>query len=191
MNKKQYPLAEMFTTEFWKKRKKTDWVLIILTGVLLLIITIPGSGVKEKKEEIKSTNSQIEGSVDGQNTDYKKELERQLSGMLQNMQGIGKVKVMITLQDAGEKVVEKDENTTIRQESAKQVEKQRQENSIYQKEGDASMPYVTKEKKPAVEGGLIVAQGGKSAVAQEQITRAVLALFSVEAHKIVIVEMKQ
>ena len=191
MNKKQYPLAEIFTTEFWKKRKKTDWVLIILTGVLLLIITIPGSGVKEKKEEIKSTNSQIEGSVDGQNTDYKKELERQLSGMLQNMQGIGKVKVMITLQDAGEKVVEKDENTTIRQESAKQVEKQRQENSIYQKEGDASMPYVTKEKKPAGEGVLIVAQGGKSAVAQEQITRAVLALFSVEAHKIVIVEMKQ
>lgn len=191
MNKEKYPWTEIFTVEFWKKRKKTDWVLILLTGVLLLVITMPTSDNKTTKKQQENANGQVENISNQQTADYRKELEQELRRMLQNMQGIGKVEVMITLQDTGEKVIEKDVNTSIRQESAKQTEKQTQENSVYQKEGDASIPYVTKETKPAVEGVLIVAQGGGSAAIQEQISRAVLALFSVEAHKIVIVEMKQ
>ncbi len=191
MNKEKNPWTEVFTVEFWRKRKKTDWVLILLTGVLLLVITMPTSDSKTTKKQQENATGQMETVSNEQTADYRKELEQELSRMLQNMKGIGKVEVMITLQDTGEKVIEKDVNTTVRQESAKETEKQTQENSIYQKEGDTSIPYVSKERKPAVEGVLIVAQGGGSAAMQEQITRAVLALFSVEAHKIVIVEMKQ
>ena len=115
--------------------------------------------------------------------------------VLEQMEGVGKVEVMITLKDQGEHVVEKDdtrssqdiseEDGTVKRTTA---ERQHQEQTIYA-QGNSGEPFVSKEMTPKVEGVLVVAEGGGNAKTAKNISDAVLALFPVEVHKIKVVKM--
>ena len=149
-----------------KKLKRSDWLILVLAGILILIIALP-TDTKEKKqaeeakENISKENNTMEASKD--------EIERKLEDILEKIDGAGDVKVMITYQDSGTQVVEKDKNTS---------------------EADAgNTPFVSKELLPKVEGILIVASGGDNQKVKQNISEAVLALFQVEAHRIKIVKM--
>ena len=113
------------------------------------------------------------------------------------MEGVGKVEVMITLQDEGEHIVEKDisrnnqeiseEDGTIKRSTQ---ENQYQEETVFsQGTGSEGQPFVAKERVPRVEGVLVVAEGGGNSKVVKNISDAVLALFPVEIHKIKVVKM--
>ena len=55
--------------------------------------------------------------------------------------------------------------------------------------GENSVSFYSGEGVPEVEGVLIVAQGAGNSVVERNIQQAVMALFSVEAHKIKIMKM--
>ena len=104
---------------------------------------------------------------------------------------------MITLQDEGERVVEKDlaqDSQTVSEKegeaSRSTQEKQYQEETVYSQEGGSGGdPFVAREVMPKVEGVLVVAQGGGDPKVAKNISDAVLALFPVEVHKIKVVKM--
>ena len=105
--------------------QKDSLTICILTGVLLLVIAWPTKETKEDKENKESAVGEI---VYEQETDSKGDylqqkeksldiqtqeqelliLEQKLEEFLTVMEGVGKVKVMITLDSLGEKVLEKD-----------------------------------------------------------------------------------
>ena len=64
------------------------------------------------------------------------------------------------------------------------------ETVLVETSGDTS-PIVVSEKYPEIEGVLIVCQGGNSADVEVHIKEAVEALFSVDAHKIVVCKRKE
>ena len=66
---------------------------------------------------------------------------------------------------------------------------QYQESAIYQ-ETDGREPYVSQQLLPAVEGVLIVAQGGGDSGVKQEMRDAVMALFPIGVHKIKIVKMQ-
>ena len=113
------------------------------------------------------------------------------------MEGVGRVTVMITVSDNGESVVEKDASgsstTTTENDSSGGVrtvtEEQSSETTIYLETDGESRPYVQKEKLPSIEGVIVVAEGGENSRIVSEISEAVEALFSVEAHKIKVVKM--
>ncbi len=112
------------------------------------------------------------------------------------MEGVGKVEVMITLQDNGEQVLEKDisrnsqEVTEEGEVKRNTYESQYQEETVFVKEsGNEGQPFIAKESVPAVEGVLVVAEGGGNGKVAKNISDAVLALFPVEVHKIKVVKM--
>ena len=113
------------------------------------------------------------------------------------MEGVGKVEVMITLQDDGERIVEKDITRNSQEvlegdgETKRETrESQYQEGSVFgQETGQEGQPFVSKEVVPKVEGVLVVAEGGGNAKTVKNISDAVLALFPVEVHKIKVVKM--
>ena len=87
-----------------REMDKSNWLILGLVGILLLVIAIPVDKKKETKDdayEVHSTGKE-ENSANAKETtkDYKEELEEELADMLENMEGVGRVKVMITLKDA-------------------------------------------------------------------------------------------
>lgn len=177
-----------------KKLKRSDWLILVLAGILILIIALP-TDTKEKKqaeeakENISKENNTMEASKD--------EIERKLEDILEKIDGAGDVKVMITYQDSGTQVVEKDKNTSENslEESDRTggvrntKEQQLQESTVYEEADAGNTPFVSKELLPKVEGILIVASGGDNQKVKQNISEAVLALFQVEAHRIKIVKM--
>ena len=177
-----------------KKLKRSDWLILVLAGILILIIALP-TDTKEKKqaeeakENISKENNTMEASKD--------EIERKLEDILEKIDGAGDVKVMITYQDSGTQVVEKDKNTSENslEESdstggvRSTKEQQLQESTVYEEADAGNTPFVSKELLPKVEGILIVASGGDNQKVKQNISEAVLALFQGEAHRIKIVKM--
>ena len=177
-----------------KKLKRSDWLILVLAGILILIIALP-TDTKEKKqaekskENISKENNTMEASKD--------EIERKLEDILEKIEGAGDVKVMITYQDSRTQVVEKDKNTSENslEESdstggvRSTKEQQLQESTVYEDADAGNTPFVSKELLPKVEGILIVASGGDNQKVKQNISEAVLALFQVEAHRIKIVKM--
>lgn len=191
-------IREFFRQKGWKRLKKSDWAAIALLGVLLLIIAMPsGSKTAVSTTDNFGTVSGTEAEETTKKEDYSAYLENKLERVLAQMEGVGRVTVMITVSDNGESVVEKDASgsstTTTENDSSGGVrtvtEEQSSETTVYLETDGESRPYVQKEKLPSIEGVIVVAEGGGNSRVVSEISEAVEALFSVEAHKIKVVKM--
>ena len=174
-------------------KDKNTWLILGLFGVLLLVIAMPvEKSEKQGKQIIQSEDiSQEDETETGEaGTDTSTAaLEKRLEETLSLIDGAGQVRVMITLKDTGEKVVEK-ETTRRRDASADGTENSDlSQNSVYEKDGSTETPYISNELTPQVEGVLVVAQGGGNSIVKQNILQSVMALFPLEAHKITIVKM--
>lgn len=199
-----------------KKLGKDQFVICILVGALLLVITIPVSENTEKMKtksgilDSKADTIEVNNSTESELNDVKQEkiedaeeyeryIENKLEQAIAVMEGAGKVKVMVTVSTSRELVVAKDassvNNDTSEQDSAggsrTVKDEEKGEETIYRKESDgSSSPYVVKTRQPLIEGVVVVAQGGDRADVKRDITEAVVALFNIEPNKIKVVKMK-
>ena len=184
-----------------RQLKKSDWIAIALTGVLILIIAMP---LSPKQSESGNTAEQEtaaavldSGSTQGSQSVYAAAMEKRLKQVLGQMEGVGETEVMITLSDSGETIVEKDQKeqrNRIEESDAgggtrTTTEQETEETTVYVENGSEKQPYVTKEVLPNVEGVLVVAVGGDDPRVISDISDTVMALFRVEAHKIKVVKM--
>lgn len=196
------------------KLTKDNFLIMVLLGILLLIIAWP---VKQEKDESlsqsgqwdsdrvtldllkdKDTNSvRGENETSGMEQEYAAYLEDELESLLTTMDGVGAVKVMITLEDRGETLVEKDQVT--RQEGTTEVDSaggsrnttdiSREEGTVFSGQGNSETPFIRQIKYPKVSGVAVSAEGGGNAETAQKITKAIQALFGIEPHKIIIVKM--
>ncbi len=120
-----------------------------------------------------------------------------MSGVLAQVKGVGRVNVMITIASSKEKVTLKDAPYTSEElqekddagGSREQKKVSREEQSVLVDGADGSVPYVLKENEPAVEGIVVVAEGGDDVQVQNEIIGAVEVLFNVPKHKIKVMKM--
>lgn len=152
------------------------------------------SGTNDVSMQVQSQNTSEAGS----NADsYVAKLEEKLKDVLEQMDGVGKVAVMITISDYGESIVEKDvterssstsevENGNVEKSS---VEQEWNEQTVHVENESGTYPYIEKEILPTIEGIVVVAEGGGNATVVSNISKAAMALFPVEAHKIIVVKM--
>lgn len=191
-------MKKFFDWKHGENADKNKWLIAVLVGALLLVVALP-SGEKNEKNSGKGEESVTTVATDSGGTKadhYRRQLETELAQMLEEMEGVGKVKVMITLKDSGERVVEKDrsDSSTVSEETEQEALKRREtqlqseETTVYA-DRETDEPFVSKENRPAVEGVLILAEGGDSTTVKQNISDAVLALFHVDAHKIKVVKM--
>lgn len=172
-------------TDILKKMDKTKWLILGLSGMLLLVISLPTGSITKDREETALQQSLADAQAEeGVIKTYEKQLTEELEQTLRYMDGAGEVHVMITFLDGGENIVEKDIHKSEASDST-----QYQESAVY-KETDGREPYVSQQKLPAVEGVLVIAQGGGDSKVKQDILDAVMALFSIDAHKIKIVKMQ-
>ncbi len=202
--------------------KKDNMIILILLGILLLVIAWPMEGYEENEkaermydlwdrntDKVQETVERTDTMKMGEDTYVSQSfleeeyivqsLERKLEEILYVMQGVGQVKVMITLASQGEKIVEKDvplDRSNILEEDStggtrSTNEMNSKEETVYSTnaQGD-KVPYVIKETGVEVAGVSVVAQGGDNETVQKNISETIQALFGIEEHKIKVVKMK-
>lgn len=198
--------------------QRDNFIIIILSGVLILIISLPTKDTQSGDEASKPREGsasvlqeaaeQTESTADSQTdsrseelyslSEYETMMEARLEQLLEGMAGVGKVKVMITLASSEELVVEKDRpitraNTTESDGeggSRSIYQTDSKETTVYQSEGTESRPYVIKTLMPQVEGVVVAAQGAGTGEVSKNITEAVQALFDLEANQVKVIKMK-
>lgn len=199
----------------WKQMKKSDWIVLALTGVLLLVIALPAGGGERagkggeagktgENQALREEGSASDGAgqtdgarASGGEQDYVEKLEEKLEAVLAQADGVGRVEVMITVKDAGEHVVEKDsarsQTTTAETDSGggtrTVTEVDTNTSAIFVETQDETYPYIQKEKMPAIEGVVVVAEGGGNPSVAADISETIKALFPIEAHRIKVVKM--
>jgi stage III sporulation protein AG len=180
---------------------RTDWIVVLLLGVLLLVVAIPtgntgqsgdtswaktGDGTDSLQNAQTGQSSDAENSADDSDpqtaymTAYKRQLEEELEALLSSMDGVGQVQVMLTLKDSGADVLDK---------NIKHDGDTSETDTVVYSTAEGEEPYVTNRFAPDVAGVFIVAEGGGNAVVVSDISDAVMALFGIEAHKIKVVKM--
>ncbi len=190
-------------TPFWKKKlTKENMAVLALLGLLLMVAALPTK--KEKTADTQRMSSEAEEQdepkrQETQEEEYARKLEERLEELLAAMEGVGRVKVMVTLRSSREQIVEKDVPSgmdTIKESDSaggmrETASSQQQESTVYTTTPSGEkQPYVVMTMEPVVEGVTVVAQGGGEGIVQKNITEVIQALFNIEAHKIRVVKMK-
>ena len=159
-----------------KNMDRQKWIVCILIGVLLLVIAIP---VDSKKQDA-GTQESVQ-TTETESSSYVEQMERE-------MDGVGAVRVMITLEDQGENVVAQDissQSSTTKEGETTKEEMSSDRTTVLSQDA----PYETKTIEPKIRGVCVVAEGASDNRTKVAIYEAIQALFSVDAHKISIVEM--
>lgn len=194
--------------DYKKWFKKDNLIVLILIGALMIIIALP----TKDRGETKTENPRTEGSsakepaennreiTEPANSDveYAAQLEQRLVEILTRMEGVGNVRVMITLKSSEELVVEKEQpylrsstNENDGQGGNRSVNQlESEDNTVYRTDGSVSEPYVIKTLPPRIEGVVVVAEGAGSGTVDRTIVELIQALFGVEAHKVKVVKME-
>lgn len=153
------------------KDKKSVGVLFVMliTGIMLIM----GTG-KESRVKASDSKEQVQ------------DLDKRLEQILSQVEGAGKVKVLINYRQSGEKILAYDlESNTNERDSQK--ENTSKSEVVY--DGN-KMPVILKEYMPKVEGVIIVAQGGNIENVKKQLIAGTVALLGIEEHKIEVLKMK-
>ena len=153
-------------------------ILMLALGIFLILFSFPSASKTQKKQ--KETTISQEDSTDV----YVKKQEQRLVRALKQVEGVGKVKVMITVKSSTESVINKDspyeEEKTVKE----------GEETILVEEDGKKVPYVIKKIEPEVEGVVVVAQGGGNDVVSRNIVEAVSVLFHISSYKVKVLKME-
>ena len=184
----------MWNKETWKKIKEQagpgKLIALLAVGLALLFLSMPGtlpSGQKQEEKEAAAVPAEEKTEES-----YREEMEGRLEELLSQVQGIGRVKVMITLSESSERVVLKD--TPVEEEEVSEdngggaVKKSTKISRDEATVGDS--PYVVKTVEPTVQGVVVIAEGGENMMVVSDIVDAVKVLFDLPAHKIKVMKYK-
>lgn len=97
---------ERLDINIWKEKirqmKKEQWLIVLLIGILLLVISLP---TKESENETKADSAvQDAGEEDEEKSmqesfSYEQQLEARLEDILSRMEGVGQVQVMLSVDE--------------------------------------------------------------------------------------------
>ncbi|MEG1752016.1 MAG: hypothetical protein RR140_00725 [Clostridia bacterium] len=173
----KYPILEKL-----KSIKHIKIYCIVLA--CLLIAGIFGASLENKN--INEKDTKIFGAME-----YAKELESKLSNVLSQVEGAGKVKVMVVLESGSEFIYastkEDKTNTSGNGSSTSNTSSE----PIIINNGGTSTPIIIKEYMPKVSGVIIVAEGGSSIIVKMNLLKAVQALLAVPSGNIEILVGKK
>lgn len=156
--------------------RKTRIILAVaLLGILLILLS----------EFIPKTQSADSKKNDSQYGDYISTLEKKTESLVSDIQGVGRCKVMITLESADESIFAR--NT-----------KENQSDSSYSKDDEyvfyegenGKAPVLIKQYFPAVQGVAVVCDGADNTAVRESVINSISSLYGISVSKISVSKYK-
>ena len=117
-------------------------------------------------------------------------MERELSGMLSQVEGAGKVQVMLTLKTGPASQYQTDRSLTASREGEKESQSSEERTVMIGRGSAYDEPAVVSTAYPVFQGALIVAEGGADPSVRYQLSAAVAALLGLGVDQITVVKMK-
>ncbi len=165
--------------------KKYRYVIIILLfGVFLLLL--PTESGREKKKQSNEPSAPPETEPEAfSRAAFEKELEEILS----LMDGVGEVRVMLSVEDDGERVVASDSQTSVKEGSSERTEETVQTTVTVSTGSGTEDGLTLRRRSPAFRGAVVAAEGADSAEVRLELTEAVAAATGLPFGAIKIVRM--
>lgn len=162
--------------------KKYKFVLLIAAiGVVLLLLP---SGKGDSTQDTASTQQSETQNVNA--LEYAEALEQRLTRLLMQVDGAGRVSVLLTLQNSGRTLYQSD----IQSETDGTTTRREEKTVILSRSGSYNEAAITAVLYPGFQGALIVCEGADSAAVRLSIINAVAALTGLSTEKITVVKMK-
>lgn len=157
----------------WKRYKFV--LIVVLVGIVLMLL--PTSG-REKTEEITST----------QGEDFNlEETEHRMEEMLEKINGVGKVRLMLTLQSGSRLTLAE----RIQTEQMKEQSRIEREPLTLNRGSGTQEAVITNRFYPIYQGAVVVCQGADSSTVQLAVTESIQALTGLGADRIRVVKWTQ
>ncbi|WP_350344662.1 hypothetical protein PRVXT_001090 [Proteinivorax tanatarense] len=165
---------------------------LCILGVALLVLS------KFIGDDDKNT-AQPSAEIEQQITDsYEEKIQKELEEILGNIAGVGKAKVMVTLDKGNEKIVAKNitesERTTLEEDTEGGVREiidyNYQGELVILRKSGGDEPLVLTEVKPKVRGVVVVCPGGNDPSIQKQVIRAVQGVLDIPTYRISVMPKK-
>ena len=180
------------------------FLIILIITIIVINVIWNGDSKKVQEQEIdKDSNKKLASSVNEVQTNSsaisEDETVKNLEEILSKINGVGKVKVMITYsqtsqtiplynQDSSEKNTEESDTQGG---TRKITETDTKTEIIYKEENGEKVPITQSIISPKIEGAIITAEGAANATVKTNIIQAVEAVTGVATHKIQVFEMSK
>lgn len=181
--------------EMNNKKFINNLFIILLISIMFLIISNVFLDSNKEKQEYVIDEQPKEYNYNTEN-DYSDYLEKKLVNILSKLNGVGKVNVMITLEDSVEKVTAANTTTTtensIENDSEGGTREVIREDLIVQvvTQGNNDSLMVVKEVQPTVQGVIVVADGAEDPNIREILYDAVKTVLGIKANKVQVYSSK-
>lgn len=199
-------IKKLFTSEEGKIEKKKNnklpnFLIICLSLVLISVLVILGNDFFKSTSTVKINSQPNSPQVkEGFSvSDYETTEENKLKAVLEDIDGVGRVKVMLTIDGSEEQVpavnINNSTSNTKEQDNNGGTRETTQKNDgstiVLTNEGDKNQPLIVKTNKPKIVGVCVVAEGAKERVVELKITQAVTRLYNIRPDKVSVYPMKK
>lgn len=181
------------------KKTRTNLLSALVLGIVLILsgnLFFPNkkNTGKENPEPVAATTSQ-----EGETREQAEKVEKRLEEVLSQVEGAGKVTVMITMGMSSELEIAQDtkKEDSVTEETSQQGERKKTETNQLEKKAvlledreGGGVPVILKTREPLVQGVVIVAEGGGNVLVKDALSRAAQALLNLSADKVEILKMK-
>ncbi|MBQ8004401.1 MAG: hypothetical protein IJ299_04845 [Oscillospiraceae bacterium] len=151
-------------------------LLVIVAGLLLMVFP---SGEKNDSDDHKKESFNL--SV------FEREVERALS----ECEGVGRCKVMLSVNSGTENVFANEERESRRKDESMTESDIDTKPSIMSEKSGGETPVLIKELYPEFRGAVVICDGADSAVLREKVSDAVAALTGLRHDRISVIKMKE
>jgi len=162
-----------------KKILKKPYYVVFLFVILVLIFCLTpdnDNGIDDKHQ----SNEDV----------YK--LEKRLESILCNIDGAGRVDVMITLESEGEKIILKDNKNS---DSSTLFDNNNnpssEEKTVMTKDGSKEEPFIRKQTKAEIRGVIVCADGAYDEIVKNQLISSCVAVLDIPVTRVSVVKRKE
>ena len=207
MNEKFEKIKSLIIKKTEKNNKKTIENLVVF--VVILIVTIiainmiwkddKNNNLKSERNSLDITEIKSSISENIKESSDQNDIELKLENILSQIDGVGKVKVLVTYSSTSMLIplYNEDSEESLTEENDKEggtrkiTENKRKKDIIYQESSGEKKPITQSLISPKVEGAVITAVGAENADVKSKIIQAVEAVTGLATHKIQVFEMKK
>lgn len=154
--------------------------VIVTTGIAGMILIMVSSLIPEKSDEIKVTESESLTSTDVNG--YITETERRLEDFLESTEGVGNVKVMITLESTELYMYAKEGKTIV-------SENKTEEEESYVMSGREKTPILETVGTPEIKGAVIACEGASSPSVKESVYNTVSRVLGIPSGSVYVTKL--